>query len=117
MEANSFWIPTELYRAIVDAGPVNRGVKSKTYRIPPEYYRDTNSTAGQVSIQAAMVGPRWTLIFSDHNVMITFHVMALQKPCTRSDFQPNSKVVNFNRTYYYNQCNLVCFSCGHIYGA
>jgi hypothetical protein len=91
-------MPTELYHAIIDAGPVSRGVKSKTYRIPPEYYCNTNpTTASQVSIQAALVGPRWTLIFSDHNVMITFHVMALHKPCTYMDFQPNSKV-SFNRT-------------------
>ena len=93
-------MPTELYYAIVDAGPVNRGLKSQTYCIPPEYYCQANSTVGQVSIQAALVGPRWTLIFSDHNVMITFHVMALHKPCTCLDFQPNSKV-SFNHIYYW----------------
>ena len=32
-----------------------------------------------ISIQAAFVRPDWTLIFVDHNVLMTFHVMCLRR--------------------------------------
>ena len=49
----------------------------------------------QISIQAAFVCPEWTLIFVDHNVMITFHIMALHSSITREDLLPSSKVYEF----------------------
>ena len=39
--------------------------------------------------------PEWTLIFVDHNVMITFHIMALHSAITREDLLPSSKVYEF----------------------
>ncbi|TFK58102.1 hypothetical protein BDN72DRAFT_731871, partial [Pluteus cervinus] len=47
-----------------------------------------------VSIQAAFVGPKWTLVFVDHNVMMTFHVMALRRTVTVQDFKVGSFLWN-----------------------
>jgi hypothetical protein len=47
---------------------------------------------GLVSIQAAFRCMDWTLIFVDHNVMITFYVMALRRPCKQEDLKPGSTV-------------------------
>lgn len=92
LEGHSFWVPTAQYDTIVLSPPVNRGEKSKTYNIPPNIWGGLPSVQGQISIQAAFRCPDWTLLFVDHNVMITFHVMALRKPCTRQDLMPGSIV-------------------------
>jgi hypothetical protein len=69
-----------------------RGEKSKAFSIPPKHYSGPAGSQGQVSIQAAFIRPDWTLIFVDHNVMISFHVMALRNVCTAADLKPTSKV-------------------------
>lgn len=68
-----------------------RGVKSSTFVVPPQYWDGCPSVISQISIQAAFVCPEWTWIFVDHNVMITFHVMALREPCKNGDLRPGSK--------------------------
>lgn len=92
LEAHSFWIPTEVYLKITTSPPVQRGKKSKTFLIPEDLYDGPPNSLGQVSIQAAFISPEWTLIFVDHNVMITFHVMALHYAVTKDDLLPTSKV-------------------------
>ena len=54
---------------------------------------------GLVSIQAAFRCTDWTLIFVDHNVMITFYVMALRTPCTLEDLEPGSTVSTASPCY------------------
>lgn len=95
LEAHSFWIPTDIYSKITSSSPIQRGKKSKTFLIPEELYDGPPDSIGQISIQAAFVCPDWTLIFADHNVMVTFHVMALRYAITKEDLLPSSKVCGF----------------------
>jgi hypothetical protein len=81
-----------MYDEIVSSPPVPRGTKSKTYNIPPALWDGLPGVQGQISIQAAFRCADWTLIFVDHNVMITFHLMVLQKPCTPQDLKPGTIV-------------------------
>ena len=60
--------------------------------MPQQYWDGLESVQGLVSIQAAFRCTDWTLLFVDHNVMITFHVMALKKPCMPEDLTPGSTV-------------------------
>ena len=92
LEGHSFWVPTATYDTIVSYPPVNRGKKSKSYNITPELWDGVPGAEGQISIQAAFRCPDWTLLFVDHNVMISFYVMTLWKPCTRQDLKPGSIV-------------------------
>lgn len=89
-----------MYDRIVQSPPVNRGKKSKTFNIPPELWDGLPNVQGQVSIQAAFRCPDWTLVFVDHNVMLTFHVMALRRPCTPEDLIPGSIVSSSNFFIY-----------------
>ena len=50
---------------------------------------------GHISIQAAFRSEDWTLLFMDHNVMITFHIMGLRNSCKREDLEPGSQVSFF----------------------
>jgi hypothetical protein len=68
------------------------GVKSSTFVVPTQYWDGCPSVVGQISIQVAFVCPEWTWIFVDHNVMKTFHVMALRQPCTNGELCPGTKV-------------------------
>lgn len=95
LEGHSLWIPTQTYDDIVSCPPVNRGKKSRTFAVPSKYWDGLPGTQGQVSIQAAFRCPDWTLLFIDHNVMITFHIMGLQNSCKREDLMPGSLVRNF----------------------
>lgn len=81
-----------MYDNLVSCLPVPRGKKSKTYNIPLELWDGLPGVQGQISIQAAFRCADWTLLFVDHNVMITFHLMALQKPCTLQDLKPGTIV-------------------------
>jgi hypothetical protein len=92
LEGHSFWVPTATYDTIVSYPLVNRGKKSKSYNITPELWDGLPGGEGQISIQAAFRCPDWTLLFVDHNVMISFYVMALRKACTRQDLMPGSIV-------------------------
>jgi hypothetical protein len=49
-----------------------------------------------VSIQAAFRRPDWTLIFVDHNVMITFHIMHFRQYPPIHYFQPGIAVSFFS---------------------
>ncbi|KAL0577042.1 fatty acid synthase alpha subunit Lsd1 [Marasmius crinis-equi] len=86
MEGHCFWIPTKQYNEIVSTPPIGRGSKSKAFRVPAEYIGGPVDKC-LLSIQAAIVRPEWTLVFCDHNVQITFHVMKLKKICEEKDFQ------------------------------
>lgn len=63
LEANFFQIPTDLYHAIVDAGPINRGAKSKTYCISPEYYYNTYSTDFKEKHKKLGLDPKGRLLY------------------------------------------------------
>ncbi|KAJ7234501.1 hypothetical protein B0H12DRAFT_1142729 [Mycena haematopus] len=92
LEAPCFWMPTTMYRAIVSQPDVQRGEKSRAYQIPPEFCKGPPGAPSLISIQAAFIRPNWTLVFCDHNVMITFHVMRL-RPNFRPEFlQPGSQL-------------------------
>ncbi|KAF5348274.1 hypothetical protein D9756_010448 [Leucocoprinus leucothites] len=90
LEGHSLWIPTSVYKEITSASPVKRGTKSWVFKIPPSHWSGPPDLSSLVSIQAAFVRPDWTLIFCDHNVMITFHVMAIRRSIDSSDFEPDS---------------------------
>ena len=92
LEAHCLWIPTKIYSEIVSAPLQKRGQKSHAYGIPSHLFDGPPSVKGQISIQMAFICPDWTLIFADHNVMISFHVMRLRWPCMEEDFCPGSKV-------------------------
>lgn len=85
-----------MYQAIVQEPPQNRGVLSKAYGIPDHYYDGPTGSRGLVSIQAAYMRPDWTLVFVDHNVMITFHVLRLSRECNAHDLKPGSMVRDSN---------------------
>lgn len=87
-------MPTAMYQTIVGGGTVQRGVKGKAFPIPKALHEGPNDSV-VVSIQMAFSRPDWTLIFADHNVMITFHIMRLRRPLTASDFKPGSNVCGF----------------------
>lgn len=87
-------MPTPMYNSIVSKDPVLTGEKSMAYVIPLEFV-DGPVVDCRISIQAAFIRPDWTLVFVDHNVMITFHVMKLRRPVTREDLKPTSEVSLF----------------------
>ncbi|KAJ7277035.1 hypothetical protein C8J57DRAFT_1466352 [Mycena rebaudengoi] len=91
-EAHCLWIKTDWYRKIVSLDPVQRGEKSNAYRIPADYLVGTPTESSLVSIQAAFICPEWTLIFVDHNVMITFHLMQASPLLTIKDLIPSSPI-------------------------
>ena len=92
LEAHCLWIPTKIYSEIVSAPLQKRGQKSHAYGIPSHLFDGPPSVKGQISIQMGFICPHLTLIFADHNVMISFHVMCLRWPCMEEDFCPGSKV-------------------------
>ena len=92
LEGHSFWIPTHMYDDIVSYSPVNKGKTSRAFAIPSKYWDGLPGMVGYLSIQAAFRCQDWTLLFIDHNVMITFHVMGLQNPCKKEDLEPGSLV-------------------------
>ncbi|KAJ7710693.1 hypothetical protein B0H17DRAFT_1123812 [Mycena rosella] len=85
LEGHCFWIPTDWYRTITSQLPVTRGQKSYTFRIPDEYI-DSPVNGQVISIRAVFIRPEWTLLFVDHNMLITFHLML--------DLQPGSSIWN-----------------------
>ncbi|KAJ7185883.1 hypothetical protein C8R46DRAFT_1289221 [Mycena filopes] len=91
LEAHCFWMPTEWYHRIVAQAPVQRGAKSFAYPIPAEYM-DGPSRERLISLQAAFVRPKWTLVFVDHNVMLQFHLMQASSSFVASDLEPGSKI-------------------------
>ncbi|KAL0061153.1 fatty acid synthase alpha subunit Lsd1 [Marasmius tenuissimus] len=91
MEGHCFWIPTTQYRDIIRLPTENRGSTSMAYRVPSHLAHGPNSTS-LVSIQAAFVRPDWTLLFCDHNVQITFHIMRVRRTCTENDVLPGSEL-------------------------
>ncbi|KAJ7672243.1 hypothetical protein DFH06DRAFT_979959 [Mycena polygramma] len=90
LEAHLFWIPTDMYREIMSETPVARGVKSLAFTIPDEL-NDGPLPDRIISIQAAFIRPKWTLIFVDHNSMIQFHVMEMAKTFTATQLVPGSE--------------------------
>ncbi|KAJ7159319.1 hypothetical protein C8R43DRAFT_1234061 [Mycena crocata] len=91
LEGHCFWIPTEWYHRITSSTPVSRGEKSFAFPIPDEYI-DGPLSDRIISIQAAFIRPKWTLIFVDHNVMIQLHLMQMSSVFTRADIAPKSAV-------------------------
>ncbi|KAJ7181277.1 hypothetical protein C8R46DRAFT_1187422 [Mycena filopes] len=77
LEGHCFWIPTSWYHTIVGQPPVERGKKSFAFPVPDEFV-DGPLGGRIISIQAAFIRPKYTLIFVDHNVMIQFHVMQIR---------------------------------------
>ena len=92
LEAHGLWVPMQVYKDIIAGGVTWRRVKSSSFVIPAQYWDGCPSIIGQISIQAAFVCLEWTWVFVDHNVMITFHVMALRATCSSEDLRPGSKV-------------------------
>ncbi|KAJ6617727.1 hypothetical protein B0H10DRAFT_2218270 [Mycena sp. CBHHK59/15] len=82
LEGHCFWMPTAWYKQLTLRAPVPRGKKSMGFLIPDKFI-DGPRTGLKISIQAAFIRPEYTFIFSDYNVMITFHLMQL----ARSFFQ------------------------------
>ena len=99
LEAHCLWIPTSMYHEIVGRKLEKRGQKSYAYGIPSKFFDGPPGSSGQISIQLAFIRPDWTLIFADHNVMISFHIMYLRFPCQASDFDPGSKVLSIYISY------------------
>ncbi|KAF8190357.1 hypothetical protein K438DRAFT_2018693 [Mycena galopus ATCC 62051] len=89
LEGHCFWIPTEQYRRIVSEPTVLRGTKSQAYVIPDEYI-DGPAKQRLLSLQAAFIRPEYTLLFVDHNVLITFHLMQMAPSFTSRDLRPGS---------------------------
>jgi hypothetical protein len=87
--------------------PVLQGKKIKTFIIPLEIFDGPSGMVGQISIQVAFICPDWTLIFIDHNVMITFYIMALHHPISKADLEPSSRVSHSNLKFKINQCSVI----------
>ncbi|KAJ6595067.1 hypothetical protein DFH09DRAFT_1136116 [Mycena vulgaris] len=93
LEAHCFWLPTRWYTTITSQTPVKRGAKSRAFPIPSEYILDSDAPSKEghiISIQAAFIRPKWTLVFVDHNVLITFHLMQASPAFLPSHIEPGS---------------------------
>ncbi|KAJ6556765.1 hypothetical protein DFH09DRAFT_1164444 [Mycena vulgaris] len=93
LEAHCFWLPTRWYTTITSRTPVKRGEKSRAFPIPSEYILDSDAPSKEghiISIQAAFIRPKWTLVFVDHNVLITFHLMQASPAFLPSHIEPGS---------------------------
>ncbi|KAJ6491240.1 hypothetical protein DFH09DRAFT_1291076 [Mycena vulgaris] len=93
LEAHCFWLPTRWYTTITSQMPVKRGEKSRAFPIPSEYILDSDAPSKEghiISIQAAFIRPKWTLVFVDHNVLITFHLMQASPAFLPSHIEPGS---------------------------
>lgn len=84
-------MPTEYYHTIASAKPVPRGKKGLAFPIPSKLVNGPGKDT-VITIQMAFICPDWTLVFADHQVMITFHVMLLKELCCAQDFATDSKV-------------------------
>ncbi len=111
MEGHCFWMPTAMYQAIVSGGIQDHGNKSNCFQVPSQYCTGPLGNNGQcqsacISVQVAFVSSEWTLVFVDHNVMISFHVMALKRQVPHTEIQPGGKVWLFHSlvqaSAYYN---------------
>ncbi|KAJ7433922.1 hypothetical protein FB451DRAFT_1312985 [Mycena latifolia] len=91
LTGHCLWIYTEQYREIVSQPSVRRGEKSFAFRIPEKICDGPlNGHEHLVSIQAAFIRPKWTLIFLDHNVFMTFHLMQARRPFIPEHLKPGS---------------------------
>ncbi|KAJ7443076.1 hypothetical protein B0H11DRAFT_1932063 [Mycena galericulata] len=91
LEGHCFWMPTAWYKQITSRAPVPRGKKSMAFLIPDELI-DGPGTGRKISIQAAFIRPEYTFIFSDHNVMIQFHLMQFARSFFPVHLAPGSSV-------------------------
>lgn len=92
MEAHAFWLKTVDYDEIVASKMHQRGKKTVCWHIPAALFKGPPDATGCITIQMAFRRPDWTLIFADHNSMITFHIMHVKRHCAAVDFQPGSQV-------------------------
>lgn len=81
-------MPTSMYQDIVAGGVQDRGTLGTAFVIPQKHC-DVLPNGGQpwdvtISIQVAFIAAGWTLVFCDHNVLISFHLMALKAQVPRS---------------------------------
>ncbi|KAL0567247.1 fatty acid synthase alpha subunit Lsd1 [Marasmius crinis-equi] len=91
-EGHAFWLPTKKYQQIIALPTVKRGEKGTAFQVPSDYIIGPERTEPlKISIQAAFVRPQWTLLFVDHQVFITFHVMRLWRCGTAKDLKPGSE--------------------------
>ncbi|KAF8187043.1 hypothetical protein K438DRAFT_1973222 [Mycena galopus ATCC 62051] len=84
-------MPTDWYRKIVSAPTVRRGTKSQAYLVPDEYIKGP-AKGVLISIQAAFIRPKYTLVFINHNILIQFHLMQMPPDFTSHDLNPASEV-------------------------
>ncbi|KAJ6617308.1 hypothetical protein B0H10DRAFT_2218648 [Mycena sp. CBHHK59/15] len=96
LEVHCFWIPTSWYEVITSALTIARGRKSRAFAIPDEYIDGPVKAAklleSSSDAEAAFKRLKWTLIFVDHDVMITFHLMQLPASFTAADLRPGSSI-------------------------
>ncbi|KAJ7444374.1 hypothetical protein B0H11DRAFT_2089641, partial [Mycena galericulata] len=90
LEGHCFWMPSSFYHQIVSQPPIHRGEKSYAFLVPDELVDGPPVGGRKISIQAAFIRPKWTLVFVDHNVMIQFHVMQASGLFHHSHLQPGS---------------------------
>ncbi|KAF7965872.1 hypothetical protein HWV62_41174 [Athelia sp. TMB] len=92
MEAHAFWFKTVDYDEIVSSPMQKRGKKTLCWPIPSRLFKGPPGATGCITIQMAFRRPDWTLVFADHNSMITFHIMHVKRCCVESDFKPCSQM-------------------------
>jgi hypothetical protein len=81
-----------MYNKITTGKMSKRRKKSRSFKIPRKYCDGPRSARRKISIQAAFVSKNATLIFVDHNVMLTFHVMRFFRAIKPEDLVPTSRV-------------------------
>ncbi|KAI5885432.1 uncharacterized protein SCHCODRAFT_01176814 [Schizophyllum commune H4-8] len=90
-EGHSFGMFTSQHNTIISQPFIRRGKKSKGFPVPYEYcFGLTGSPV--VTILMALVRPEHSLVFADHNVLMSFHVMRLRKRCSRDDLKPGHPI-------------------------
>ncbi|KAJ7697852.1 hypothetical protein B0H17DRAFT_1130132 [Mycena rosella] len=93
--SSSYFVSILALKAIASGfpqpGACPEGEKSKAFVVPAEY-NDGPAEHLLLSIQAAFIRPKWTLIFVDHNVFITFHLMQASKIFVPQDLEPGSAI-------------------------
>ncbi|KAJ7135085.1 hypothetical protein C8R46DRAFT_1325842 [Mycena filopes] len=92
LEGHCFWMPTAWYHNIVSRTPVKRDDRSFAFPIPDEYI-DGPLGDRIISIQAAFIRPKFTLVFCDHTVMMQLHVMQI-RTSPQGNMTPGSPIWN-----------------------
>ncbi|KAJ7607309.1 hypothetical protein FB45DRAFT_877753 [Roridomyces roridus] len=89
-EAHLFWMPTEMYRRIVSQ-PTRQRRSGLAFPVSPDCISGPKREDILLTIQAAFVRPKYTLVFVDHQSFIGFTLIRMASHFTLDDLEPTSE--------------------------